>query len=92
MPEPKVYGTPTGVQQPITAGRQQPTQLSPEQLRAAYQQYMRTVVAQAHQHFQDHVQKQGYVPKGQSSISGVLGITPNKTIRRTDEAVESMSQ
>lgn len=89
MPDPKSYGAPTGAQAPITAGRTEAKPLTGEQLSEAYKQYMRTVVSQAHQHFTDHIEKTGQTPVGHTSAASAMGMNPNKSVRRVDEAVEA---
>lgn len=98
MPDPKSYGAPTGVEKPITTGRTQPRQLSDAQVKAAYKAYMGEVVKAAHEHFHTTLgQATGQSPSTgrptRSTMSDALGTSSSpKTIRRTDEAVDSMSK
>jgi hypothetical protein len=94
MPDqtPKTYGTPTGVQAPIQGDRPTAKPLSDEQLHAAYKVYMQHVVAAAHDHFHEHLKATGRMPEGKTSMSAVLGLGQNKTVRKVDEAVDSASQ
>jgi hypothetical protein len=60
MPDPvKSYGAPLGAPTPglTEEGRPKPTAPTDEQVKAAYQKYMRDVVDAAHNHFHDHVQR-----------------------------------
>jgi TolA-binding protein len=60
MPDPvKSYGAPLGAPTPglTEEGRPKPTAPTDEQVKAAYQKYMRGVVDAAHNHFHEHVQR-----------------------------------
>jgi hypothetical protein len=60
MPDPvKSYGAPLGAPTPglTEEGRPRPTAPTDEQVKAAYQKYMRDVVTAAHNHFHEGVQK-----------------------------------
>lgn len=56
---PKVYGAPMGAQAPSAAtDRNVAAPATDEQVKLAYQAYMRQVIQAAHAHFDDHLQKQ----------------------------------
>jgi hypothetical protein len=60
-------------------GRNKPTAPTDEQVKAAYQKYMKSVVDAAHSHFHEHVQR----VRGNSSAPAA----PTHGIPRVDNAV-----
>lgn len=57
--QPKVYGAPLGAATSTDApDRNVAKPATDEQVKLAYQAYMRQVIAAAHAHFSDHLQKQ----------------------------------
>jgi hypothetical protein len=63
--QPKVFGAPLGPAEHVAAtDRPQVVQPTDEQVKLAYQAYMRQVVQAAHAHFADHLEKQKAQPAG----------------------------
>jgi hypothetical protein len=84
--QPKTYGTPTGVQTPSTAtDRPMAAPATPEQVKLAYQAYMRQVVTEAHAHFAQHVAGQ-HTPPSNTAASGERALTRPKEMRETQIA------
>ncbi len=81
MPDVKSYGTPTGTDTPGAQGAQRNTvhEASDEQVKAAYQKYMKDVVTAAHNHFHENVTAPRAAARGTSGQQA--GANPSQTNR-----------